>query len=101
MLLFPSKHSSEKKERTSSACEVAKDNTLSEKEIYKLAGREFNISSPKQVGEILYDVLKIVEKPQKTKTGQYATGEDVLEKLKGTHPVIDKILEYRELQKLK
>ncbi len=81
--------------------ELAKDIVLSEKEIYSLAGQEFNISSPKQVGEILYDVLKIVEKPQKTKTGQYATGEDVLEKLKGTHPVIDKILEYRELQKLK
>ena len=81
--------------------ELAKDIVLSEKEIYTLAGQEFNISSPKQVGEILYDVLKIVEKPQKTKTGQYATGEDVLEKLKGTHPVIDKILEYRELQKLK
>ncbi len=80
---------------------LAKDIVTSEKEIYKLAGQEFNISSPKQVGEILYDVLKIVEKPQKTKTGQYATGEDVLEKLKGTHPVIDKILEYRELQKLK
>ncbi|MBI4945169.1 MAG: DNA polymerase I [Bacteroidetes bacterium] len=81
--------------------ELAKDIVLSEKEIYTLAGQEFNISSPKQVGEVLYDVLKIVEKPQKTKTGQYATGEDVLEKLKGTHPVIDKILEYRELQKLK
>lgn len=80
---------------------LAKDIVASEKEIYKLAGQEFNISSPKQVGEILYEVLKIAEKPQKTKTGQYATGEDVLEKLKGTHPVIDKILEYRELQKLK
>jgi len=83
------------------SAELAKDIVLSEKEIYILAGQEFNISSPKQVGEVLYDVLKIVEKPQKTKTGQYATGEDVLEKLKGTHPVIDKILEYRELQKLK
>ncbi|MFH1005403.1 MAG: DNA polymerase I [Bacteroidota bacterium] len=82
--------------------ELAKDLFKSEKEIYSLAGQQqFNISSPKQVGEILYDVLKIVEKPQKTKTGQYATGEDVLKKLKGTHPVVDKILEYRELQKLK
>jgi len=80
---------------------LAKDIVVSEKEIYSLAGQEFNISSPKQVGEVLYDVLKIVDKPQKTKTGQYATGEEVLEKLKGTHPVIDKILEYRELQKLK
>ena len=81
--------------------ELAKDITKSEKEIYSLAGKEFNISSPKQVGEILYEELKIVDKPKKTKTGQYATSEDILEKLKGTHPIIDKILDYRELQKLK
>jgi len=81
--------------------ELAKDIIGSEKEIYSLAGKEFNISSPKQVGEILYEELKVAEKPQKTKTGQYATGEDILEKLKGTHPIIDKILEHRELQKLK
>ncbi len=80
---------------------LAGDIAISEKEIYKLAGQEFNISSPKQVGEVLYDTLKIVDKPQKTKTGQYATGEDVLEKLKGSHPIIEKILDYRELQKLK
>lgn len=81
--------------------ELAIDILKSEKDIYSLAGKEFNISSPKQVGEILYEELKITEKPQKTKTGQYATGEDILEKLKGTHPIIDKILEHRELQKLK
>ncbi|HET7818707.1 MAG TPA: DNA polymerase, partial [Bacteroidia bacterium] len=81
--------------------ELAKDIHKAEKEIYSLAGREFNISSPKQVGEVLYDDLKVAEKPKKTKTGQYATSEDVLEKLKGSHPVIDKILDYRELQKLK
>lgn len=81
--------------------ELEKDIHKSEKEIYSLAGKEFNISSPKQVGEILYDQLKVAEKPQKTKTGQYATSEDILEKLKGTHPIIDKILDYRELQKLK
>ncbi len=80
---------------------LAIDIVKSEKEIYSLAGKEFNISSPKQVGEILYEELKIVEKPQKTKTGQYATSENILEKLKGTHPIIDKILDYRELQKLK
>lgn len=73
----------------------------SEKEIYSIAGREFNISSPRQVGEILFDELKIAEKIKKTKTGQYATSEDVLEKLRGTHIIIDKILDYRELQKLK
>lgn len=81
--------------------ELEKDIHKQEKEIYKLAGKEFNISSPKQVGEILYEELKVAEKPQKTKTGQYATSEDILEKLKGTHPIIDKILDYRELQKLK
>ncbi|MBI3502167.1 MAG: DNA polymerase I [Bacteroidetes bacterium] len=80
---------------------LANDIVKSEKEIYSLAGKEFNISSPKQVGEILFEELKIAEKSKKTKTGQHATSEDILEKLKGTHPIIDKILDYRELQKLK
>jgi DNA polymerase-1 len=70
-------------------------------EIQTLAGTPFNISSPKQVGEILFEVLKIVEKPKKTKTGQYATGEDVLSKLLGKHNIVGKILDYRELVKLK
>lgn len=70
-------------------------------EIKKLAGTPFNISSPKQVGEILFEVLKIVEKPKKTKTGQYATGEDVLTKLANKHEIVGKILDYRELVKLK
>ena len=77
------------------------DITLVEKEIQDYAGTKFNVSSPKQVGEILFDYLKIVEKPKKTKTGQYATGEDVLSKLEGKHPIISKILDYRELVKLK
>lgn len=72
-----------------------------ETEIHNLAGTKFNIASPKQVGDILFEVLKIVEKPKKTKTGQYSTGEDVLVKLAGKHPIVDKILDYRELQKLK
>jgi len=72
-----------------------------ETEIYTLAGFNFNISSPKQVGEVLFDVLKISDKAKKTKTGQYATGEDVLIKLKNTHPMVAKILDYRELVKLK
>ncbi|NDV65469.1 DNA polymerase I [Bacteroides sp. 224] len=71
-----------------------------EKEIYKLAGEEFNISSPKQVGEILFDKLKIVEKAKKTKTGQYTTSEEVLESLRGKHDIIGKILEHRGLKKL-
>ena len=75
--------------------------TKIDKEIQKLAGTPFNISSPKQVGEILFEVLKITEKPKKTKTGQYATGEDVLSKLENKHPIVAKILQYRELVKLK
>lgn len=71
-----------------------------EKEIYSLAGQDFNINSPKQVGEILFDKLKIVDKPKKTKTGQYVTSEETLVALKDTHPIINKILEYRGLNKL-
>ncbi|NDV80555.1 DNA polymerase I [Bacteroides sp. 51] len=71
-----------------------------EKEIYALAGEEFNIASPKQVGEILFDKLKIVEKAKKTKTGQYTTSEEVLESLRGKHEIIGKILEHRGLKKL-
>jgi DNA polymerase-1 len=69
--------------------------------ITELAGTKFNIASPKQLGDVLFDVLKIDEKAKKTKTGQYATGEDVLSKLENKHPIISKILDYRELQKLK
>ncbi len=72
-----------------------------DKQIQELAGTSFNVSSPKQVGEILFEVLKIVDKPKKTKTGQYATSEDVMSKLSGKHPIVDKILDYRELVKLK
>ena len=71
-----------------------------EKEIYTLAEGEFNIASPKQVGEILFDKLKIVEKAKKTKTGQYVTSEEVLENLRNKHDIIGKILEYRGLKKL-
>ena len=71
-----------------------------EEEIYKMAGFEFNISSPKQVGEVIFDRLKIIDKGKKTKTGQYSTSESVLESLAGKHPIVDKILEYRGLKKL-
>lgn len=70
-------------------------------EIFNDAGTSFNISSPKQLGEILYDKLRIVEKPKQTKTKQYSTSEDVLTKLEAKHPIISKILEYRSLTKLK
>lgn len=71
-----------------------------EQEIYTLAGVPFNISSARQVGEILFERLKIDEKARKTKTGQYSTTEEVLEKLRYRHPIVDKILEYRGLRKL-
>lgn len=72
-----------------------------EDKIYQHAGLPFNIGSPKQVGEILFERLKVTNKPKKTKTGQYATNEEVLQKLSGSHPIVDEILNYRELVKLK
>ncbi len=81
--------------------ELEKDITKVDAEIQQLAGMPFNVSSPKQVGEILFEVLKVTEKPKKTKTGQYATGEEILVKLVGKHDIIGKILDYRELVKLK
>lgn len=72
-----------------------------EKEIHELAGVSFNIASPKQMGEVLYERLKLAEQPKKTQTRQYSTAEDVLVKLADKHPIILKILDYRELTKLK
>ena len=71
-----------------------------EKEVHQLAGMDFNIASPKQVGEVLFDKLKIVTKAKKTKTGQYVTSEEVLESLRGKHEIVGKILEHRGLKKL-
>lgn len=71
-----------------------------EAEVHQLAGVEFNIASPKQVGEVLFDRLKIVDKAKKTKTGQYVTSEEVLESLRGKHEIVGKILEHRGLKKL-
>lgn len=71
-----------------------------EKQIYTLACKQFNINSPRQVGEILFDRLLIEPKPKKSKTGQYTTSEEVLQALKDKHPVVGKILDYRELKKL-
>ena len=71
-----------------------------EEEVHQMAGVDFNIASPKQVGEVLFDRLKIVEKAKKTKTGQYVTSEEVLESLRGKHEIVGKILEYRGLKKL-
>ena len=71
-----------------------------EARVYELAGQPFNIASPKQVGEILFDKLKIVEKAKKTKTGQYVTSEEVLQQLKNKHEIVADILEHRGLKKL-
>ena len=71
-----------------------------EQRIYELAGQPFNIASPKQVGEILFNKLKIVEKAKKTKTGQYVTSEEVLQQLKNKHEIVADILEHRGLKKL-
>ena len=71
-----------------------------EHHIYELAGESFNIASPRQVGEILFGKMKIVEKPKKTKTGQYVTSEEVLQQLRSKSPIIDEILNYRGLKKL-
>lgn len=71
-----------------------------EQKIYELAGEQFNIASPKQVGDILFGKMKIIEKPKKTKTGQYVTSEDVLQQLRNKHEIVGLILEHRGLKKL-
>lgn len=72
-----------------------------QREIFELAGTEFNIGSPKQLGDVLFERLKLIEKPKKTKTGQYATGEDVLLGLAPKHAIAKKILDFREYEKLR
>ena len=74
--------------------------TTIEQHIYELAGEQFNISSPRQVGDILFGKMKIVDKPKKTKTGQFVTSEEVLQQLRSKSPIIDEILNYRGLKKL-
>ena len=89
---------------TASLAETSKQLTTRmneiEQRIYELAGQSFNIASPKQVGEILFDKLKIVEKAKKTKTGQYVTSEEVLQQLRNKHEIVADILEHRGLKKL-
>ena len=89
---------------TASLAETSKQFTARmneiEQRIYELAGEQFNIASPKQVGEILFDKLKIVDKAKKTKTGQYVTSEEVLQQLKNKHGIVADILEHRGLKKL-
>ena len=72
-----------------------------QREVYALAGSEFNIGSPKQLGEVLFEKMKLIDKPKKTKSGQYATGEDILLSLAPKHDIARKILDYREYEKLR
>jgi DNA polymerase-1 len=81
--------------------ELEKDAKVFEESVYAQAGVRFNLASPKQLGEVLFDKLKIDPKAKKTKTGQYATGEDVLQKLSNNNPIVADILGFRELTKLK
>ena len=79
---------------------VLKDIKLLAQKIHKISGETFNISSPKQMGEVLFEKMRISNKVKKTKTGQYSTSEETLTKLKGSHEIIDQILSYRSLEKL-
>jgi DNA polymerase-1 len=81
--------------------EMAQDSARLEQQIYDMAGQTFNIASPKQLGEVLFDGMKLSEKPKKTKSGQYATGEDILTDLAREHPIAQMILDFRQIQKLK
>lgn len=81
--------------------ELEKSAAETQAEIFEIAGQEFNIASPKQLGEILFDKMNLIDKPKKTKSGQYATGEEILSKLANEHAIAAKILEFREYQKLK
>jgi DNA polymerase-1 len=81
--------------------QLQKEISILEKQIYEHAGEVFNIASPKQLGDILFDKLRISEKPKQTKTKQFSTNEEVLRKLINRHPIVNDILEYRSLTKLK
>lgn len=81
--------------------ELEKLATELEKAIYEISGCQFNLASPKQLGEVLFDVMKLDSKAKKTKTGQYKTDEDTLQNLSGSHPIISKLLDYRKIMKLK
>ena len=81
--------------------ELEKDIKLAEDSVYQQAGVAFNLASPKQLGEVLFDIMKLDASAKKTKTGQYATGEDVLQRLRNKHRIVDDILVFRELTKLK
>jgi DNA polymerase-1 len=81
--------------------ELRSETEVVQREVYALAETEFNIGSPKQLGEVLFDKMKLIDKPKKTKTGQYATGEDILTALAPKHAIAQKILDYRVYEKLR
>src|SRR5690606_17686736 len=81
--------------------DLRKESEKVQLEIFKIAGTEFNIASPKQLGEILFEQMKLIEKPKKTKSGQYATGEEILVGLSAQHEIARKILDFREYEKLR
>ena len=83
------------------SAELLEETQKAQADIFEMAGEEFNVASPKQLGVILFDKMQLVDKPKKTKTGQYATGEDILSKLANEHDIARRILEFREYQKLK
>ncbi len=83
------------------SAELLEETQQAQADIFEMAGEEFNVASPKQLGVILFEKMQLVDKPKKTKTGQYATGEDILSKLANEHDIARRILEFREYQKLK
>lgn len=97
---FIQEQDDEKNSSKQSHLEVSKQMNQLEKEIYELAGEKFKIMSPKQVGTILFDKMKVIDNPQKTETWQYVTNEEILQQLKGKHEIVEKILNYRETEKL-
>ena len=82
------------------AKELKKELAAIEKKIFEMSGVEFNVGSPKQLGEVLFDRMKIVDKPKRTKTKQYSTSEETLMQMRDKHPIIEKILEFRSVKKL-
>ena len=97
---FESNEDNGNSEKQLSHLEVSKLMNDLEKEIFKLAGEKFKIMSPKQVGTILFDKMKIVDNPKKTETWQYVTNEEILQQVKSKHKIVEKILDYRETEKL-
>src|SRR5204862_2532133 len=83
------------------ATQLANEMAIDEQEIYQLAGRQFNVNSPRQLGEVLFDHLKLIDKPKKTKTGQYSTDEQTLIDLAADHEIVQRLLDYRTAAKLK